>query len=123
MMAETPLVLPRSTCSANGLAEVGGKAANLGELVRAGFAVPDGFVVTTAGYDLAVAGTDLAQLVEAGDAAGIARLFDTVALPPELTDAIAGASHVRSTGGEVVIIPLLPDRSTTRLVERLRVSP
>jgi D-beta-D-heptose 7-phosphate kinase/D-beta-D-heptose 1-phosphate adenosyltransferase len=38
-------------------------------------------------------------------------------------DAIAGASHVRSTGGEVVIIPLLPDRSTTRLVERLRVSP
>ncbi len=91
MMAETPLVLPLSTCSANGLAEVGGKAANLGELVRAGFAVPDGFVVTTAGYDLAVTGTDLAQLVEAGDAAGIARLFDTVALPPELTDAIAGA--------------------------------
>ena len=91
MMAETPLVLPLSTCSANGLAEVGGKAANLGELVRAGFAVPDGFVVTTAGYHMAVAGTDLAQLVEAGDAAGIARLFDTVALPPELTDAIAGA--------------------------------
>jgi rfaE bifunctional protein nucleotidyltransferase chain/domain len=38
-------------------------------------------------------------------------------------DAIAGAAHVRSTGGQVVVIPLLPDRSTTRLVERLRVSP
>lgn len=29
----------------------GGKGANLGELVRAVFPVPDGFVVTTAGYD------------------------------------------------------------------------
>lgn len=38
-------------------------------------------------------------------------------------ESIAGAAHVRSTGGEVVVIPLLPDRSTTRLVERLRVSP
>lgn len=38
-------------------------------------------------------------------------------------DTIAGAAHVRSTGGRVVVIPLLPDRSTTRLVERLRVSP
>ncbi|WNB85471.1 PEP/pyruvate-binding domain-containing protein [Cellulomonas sp. ATA003] len=31
----------------------GGKGANLGELVRAGFDVPDGFVVTTAAYRLA----------------------------------------------------------------------
>jgi D-beta-D-heptose 7-phosphate kinase/D-beta-D-heptose 1-phosphate adenosyltransferase len=38
-------------------------------------------------------------------------------------DAIAGSAHVRSTGGRVVVIPLLPDRSTTRLVERLRVTP
>ncbi len=28
----------------------GGKAANLGELVRAGFRVPDGFVVTTEAF-------------------------------------------------------------------------
>lgn len=32
------------------LAEVGGKAANLGELIRAGFDVPGGFVVTTHAY-------------------------------------------------------------------------
>ena len=32
------------------LALVGGKAANLGELIRAGFEVPRGFVVTTAAY-------------------------------------------------------------------------
>jgi D-beta-D-heptose 7-phosphate kinase/D-beta-D-heptose 1-phosphate adenosyltransferase len=35
---------------------------------------------------------------------------------------VAGGAHVRASGGEVVIIPLIPDRSTTRLVERLRVS-
>src|SRR5256885_16863524 len=33
---------------------VGGKAANLGRLVRAGFMVPDGFVVTTGAYLYAV---------------------------------------------------------------------
>ena len=32
------------------LAAVGGKAANLGELTRAGFAVPQGFCVTTEAY-------------------------------------------------------------------------
>jgi len=32
---------------------VGGKAANLGRLVRAGFAVPDGFVINTRAYDCA----------------------------------------------------------------------
>ncbi|MCW5950840.1 MAG: phosphoenolpyruvate synthase [Propionibacteriaceae bacterium] len=36
--------------SAADLALVGGKAANLGELIRAGFEVPCGFVVTTQGY-------------------------------------------------------------------------
>jgi D-beta-D-heptose 7-phosphate kinase/D-beta-D-heptose 1-phosphate adenosyltransferase len=38
-------------------------------------------------------------------------------------DTVVGADTVRARGGEVVIIPLLPDRSTTRLVERLRVTP
>src|SRR5437660_10321259 len=35
------------------LPEAGGKAANLGELRRAAFPVPDGFVITTASYALA----------------------------------------------------------------------
>jgi rifampicin phosphotransferase len=35
------------------LSEAGGKGANLGELRRAGFPVPDGFVITTAAYALA----------------------------------------------------------------------
>ncbi|MEI2718959.1 MAG: hypothetical protein V9E87_02270 [Gemmatimonadales bacterium] len=38
-------------------------------------------------------------------------------------DTVVGADTVRARGGRVEIIPLLPDRSTTRLVERLRVTP
>jgi len=49
------------------VAEVGGKAANLGELRRAGFRVPPGFVVTSAAYLSAVTG--------AGCRDGVARDF------------------------------------------------
>lgn len=38
-------------------------------------------------------------------------------------DTVVGADQVRAAGGRVVIVPLLPDRSTTNLVERLRASP
>ena len=44
------LVLPLRDVGRGDLAVAGGKGANLGELVRAGFAVPDGFVITTAAY-------------------------------------------------------------------------
>lgn len=43
-----PLLLSLRHC--DDVALVGGKAANLGELIRAGFDVPDGFVVTTAAF-------------------------------------------------------------------------
>lgn len=36
---------------------------------------------------------------------------------------IVGADMVRQRGGRVEIIPLVPEQSTTRLVERLRASP
>ena len=45
------LLRPLSDLTRDDLALAGGKGANLGELTRAGFAVPDGFVVTTAAYD------------------------------------------------------------------------
>jgi D-beta-D-heptose 7-phosphate kinase/D-beta-D-heptose 1-phosphate adenosyltransferase len=35
-------------------------------------------------------------------------------------DAVVGADVVRRRGGRVVIVPLVPDHSTTRIVERLR---
>jgi rifampicin phosphotransferase len=44
------LVMPLEVLDRTLLALVGGKAAQLGELIRAGFAVPDGFCITTAAY-------------------------------------------------------------------------
>src|SRR5206468_7820685 len=49
------LVAPLATFGRGDLATAGGKGANLGELIRAGFPVPPGFVVTTAAYDRFVA--------------------------------------------------------------------
>src|SRR5918997_2487841 len=45
-------VLPFEAIDRTALPIAGGKAANLGELIRAGLPVPDGFCVTTAAYDL-----------------------------------------------------------------------
>jgi phosphohistidine swiveling domain-containing protein len=58
---------------------VGGKAANLGELIRGGFAVPPGFCLTTDAYASAVAA--------AGDRGRLA----TVPVPDEIADAVIRA--------------------------------
>lgn len=44
------LILDLGCLDAQLLPVVGGKAANLGELIRAGFPVPPGFCITTAAY-------------------------------------------------------------------------
>jgi pyruvate,water dikinase len=59
-----PLIVDLADLSADRIAEVGGKAANLGELIAAGFDVPPGFCVTTAAYRMATQGT----IVEDGSA-------------------------------------------------------
>jgi pyruvate,water dikinase len=46
----TPLVLDLAAVDASQLALVGGKAGNLGEMIRAGLPVPPGFCVTTEAY-------------------------------------------------------------------------
>src|SRR2546423_12381926 len=48
--SDVPLVVPLETLDRSSLLVAGGKAANLGELIRAGFDVPVGFCVTTAAY-------------------------------------------------------------------------
>ena len=45
-------VAPISCFSSRDLGLAGGKGANLGELSRAGFDVPPGFVIATSAYDL-----------------------------------------------------------------------
>ena len=54
----TRFCLPLTDLTSADLAIAGGKGANLGELLRAGFAVPPGFVLTTDAYREAVAGVE-----------------------------------------------------------------
>src|SRR2546423_13412360 len=50
MSSAAALVVPLETLDRTSLPVAGGKAANLGELIRAGLTVPAGFCVTTAAY-------------------------------------------------------------------------
>jgi pyruvate,water dikinase len=80
---------------------VGGKAANLGELIAAGLPVPAGFCVTTEAYRDVATAAELAGILDrlaatpAGDTGGLAglareRILATV-MPVEVADAIAAA--------------------------------
>ena len=80
------------------VAVAGGKGANLGELTRAGFGVPDGFVITTAGYDDFVAANQLAGSIRdvvngsaASPAAAIAELFADATVPPATSEQVLAA--------------------------------
>ena len=97
-----PLVVDLVDLSADRIAEVGGKAANLGELITAGFDVPPGFCVTTAAYRWATRGT----IVEDGSAtdAGAAR---TAVLnspfPAQVADAVRHAYLELGSGSDVAV--------------------
>jgi rifampicin phosphotransferase len=59
------LILPFEEIDRGALPVAGGKAANLGELVRAGLPVPDGFCVTTAAYEIVAADAGLEPTLDA----------------------------------------------------------
>jgi phosphohistidine swiveling domain-containing protein len=93
------LVLGLGDLSASMLTEVGGKAANLGELIAAGLPVPDGFCLTTDAYVQAVAPLGLAEVhsalqdTPANDLealAGLAAKARGLITSAELPTAIAG---------------------------------
>src|ERR671917_1714651 len=87
------LILPFTAIDRGALAVAGGKAANLGELVRAGFPVPAGFCVTTAAYDLVAA--------DAGLEPTLATLAGT---RPEDTARLAGlAGEARSHLSDAIV--------------------
>src|ERR671921_837214 len=91
------LILPFTAIDRGALAVAGGKAANLGELVRAGFPVPAGFCVTTAAYDLVAA--------DAGLEPTLAALAGT---QPEDTARLAGlAKRARSYLSDAIVPDLL----------------
>src|SRR6266700_3347551 len=102
--SHSPLVLPLNAIEASLLPLVGGKAANLGELIRVALPVPDGFCVTTAAYELASQQAKLEPILHAlaatnasnaGDAARLQEYAATaraallaVSIPTAIVEAI-----------------------------------
>ena len=88
----TDLILDFADIDAGMLAVVGGKAANLGELTKAGLPVPPGFCVTTEAYRVVAerAGVDdlPADHVDAGKAR---ELLLTASMPDDVRDAVLAA--------------------------------
>ena len=92
-------------CDLRHVSEVGGKAANLGEMVRAGIRVPPGFTVTKDAYQTCVVqhvtwrkietvlnGFNPENLAEVASAGRSVRdLINSVPLPSEIEQAIRGA--------------------------------
>src|SRR5437667_93391 len=76
-LAPDDLVLPLHSQKAS-LATVGGKGANLSQLVRAGFPVPAGFLVSTAAYRAFIQDNDLQQQIVARARSGAATDFEDV---------------------------------------------
>lgn len=92
---------------ATDLALAGGKGANLGELMRQGFPVPAGFVVTTAAYSALLAetglGAELERLLDVENAgAPIRALFADAHIPARVRESIA-ASYASFGGGPVAV--------------------
>jgi pyruvate,water dikinase len=107
----TTFVLPFDSSDAT-LTVAGGKGANLSRLIRAGFPVPPGFLITTAAYRAFVQANDLqAQIVAlaSGQAntsedrsAAIRQLFASGSIPPDLAAAIHHAyADLTQTAGDV----------------------
>lgn len=101
----TPLIAPISYFGKADLELAGGKGANLGELFKAGFDVPSGFIITTAAYELLLQKNDLqdrlVEMIGSLDADNtdtvakvsqqIHNLFQEVAFPEQLKEEIINA--------------------------------
>jgi pyruvate,water dikinase len=99
-VAADPLVLPLEQLNRTLLPVAGGKAAALGELIRAGFAVPTGFCVTTMAY------------ARVGASAGLdALLAELSTVPP--TDTARQAALAAAVRAAILSAPLASDITST----------
>src|SRR5260370_14431942 len=114
---QEPFVLPRDAFNHTELSLVGGKAANLSELIQAGFLVPVGFCVTTAAYRQVSAAVAplVAELdeLQSGDvscqcelAAKIRRVFEEMPFPSDIASTITAAYRAmgNQNDGEYVAV-------------------
>jgi phosphohistidine swiveling domain-containing protein len=98
-VSTTPsLVRSLDSIRASDAATAGGKAANLGQLAAADFAVPDGFVLTTQAYALAAAAAGI-DTSEPEDAADRLRSLD---VPPAIATAALEAYRALGSGAVAV---------------------
>ena len=116
------LVLPLHSSKAS-LATVGGKGANLSQLVQAGFPVPAGFLISTAAYWAFVQDNDLQPQIVALASSGattdfedvsaaIRQLFERGSIPLQVVTAIQQAYAALCPEGEAPI-PLAVRSSAT----------
>jgi pyruvate,water dikinase len=101
------LVTTISTVRRDNVELAGGKGANLGELMQAGFPVPDGFIVSTVAYATVLAEAGLAPVIAEGLAAGddgatIRAAFENVTVPDGLAAEISKA-YADLGGGPVAV--------------------
>ncbi|GAA4736178.1 PEP/pyruvate-binding domain-containing protein [Actinomycetospora chibensis] len=108
-MSDAPLVLPLEDVDPTDpdtLGRVGGKAANLGALVRAGLAVPAGVCLTTAAYRRAV-GSALDGLLSGvlgePDAGALAEKARAAVLAVPIPDEVADAVRATCPDGPVAV--------------------
>jgi pyruvate,water dikinase len=103
---DPPYVLGLSAVAAGDLGIAGGKAANLGELLRARFPVPPGFVVTTHAYDRVVAANGLEaaidQVRQAANGEALRAALEAATIPAEVEQAIV-AAYRQLGGGSVAV--------------------
>jgi rifampicin phosphotransferase len=130
-LAHMTLVLPLEALDRSSLPLAGGKAANLGELIRAGFVVPAGFCVTTTAYERVSAQAGLGASLSALEntenddqtrqselGAALRTALLQAPLPPEIIAAVTTAYQTLS-GGEALPVSVrssataedLPDAS------------
>ncbi len=115
-MTDQALVIAFSAIDPSALAIVGGKAANLGVLTRAGFPVPPGVCVTTEAYAQVAAAADVDAAIAAlaatapedvrrlGDlAAEIRAAILAAAVPPAVADAILAGYASLGAGARVAV--------------------
>jgi len=88
----TRLILPFAAIDRDALPMAGGKAVNLGELVRTGFPVPPGFCVTTAAYDMVATDAGIESTLAALAAADAGDTERLAGLAEEARSGLTGAS-------------------------------
>ncbi len=116
MSSTAALVVPLETLDRTSLPLAGGKAANLGELIRAGFTVPAGFCVAAAAYvrassraglDTYLSGLEAVSPEESARqielATAIRAAVCQTPLPPEVIEAVTSAYQSLSAGEPIPV--------------------